>query len=121
VQVHLAHEMHGLADAVCIAVFVSVLHDDRLVRLVCKCISHIEYTAWLTLSASSCLPLLFRDGAEQLSVDRAMRAVSRAEIVVIVLDGSEGVTQQVRAVHIMLMSTVNSGRSSLQGFSKQLE
>ncbi|KAF6250889.1 P-loop containing nucleoside triphosphate hydrolase protein [Scenedesmus sp. NREL 46B-D3] len=35
-----------------------------------------------------------KDGAEQLSVDRAMRAVSRAEVVAIVLDGSEGVTQQ---------------------------
>eukprot|EP00775_Hariotina_reticulata_P007231 gene7231-7444_t len=35
-----------------------------------------------------------KDGAEQLSVDRAMRAVSRAEVVVIVVDGSEGVTQQ---------------------------
>jgi predicted GTPase len=45
--------------------------------------------------------LCFRDGAEQLSVDRAMRAVSRAEIVVIVLDGSEGVTQQVWALHII--------------------
>ena len=36
------------------------------------------------------------DGAEQLSVDRALRAVRRAEVVVQVLDASEGVTQQVR-------------------------
>lgn len=42
-----------------------------------------------------CSPLL-RDGAEQLSVDRALRALSRAEVAVIVLDGAEGVTQQVR-------------------------
>jgi predicted GTPase len=52
--------------------------------------------AWLMLSACLCFYLCCRDGAEQLSVDRAMRAVSRAEISVIVLDGSEGVTQQVR-------------------------
>jgi len=37
-----------------------------------------------------------RDGAEQLSVDRALRALSRAEVVVMVVDGSDGVTQQVR-------------------------
>jgi len=35
-----------------------------------------------------------KDGAEQLSVDRALRAMRRAEIVVIVIDGSEGITQQ---------------------------
>eukprot|EP00878_Enallax_costatus_P023248 GHUV01024717.1.p1 GENE.GHUV01024717.1~~GHUV01024717.1.p1 ORF type:complete len:327 (+),score=101.97 GHUV01024717.1:120-1100(+) len=35
-----------------------------------------------------------KDGAEQLSVDRALRALSRAEVVVIVVDASEGVTQQ---------------------------
>ncbi len=38
-----------------------------------------------------------RDGAEQLSVDRALRALSRAEVVVMVVDGSDGVTQQVGA------------------------
>ena len=37
-----------------------------------------------------------KDGAEQLSVDRAVRALGRAEVVVIVVDASEGVTQQVR-------------------------
>jgi predicted GTPase len=36
-----------------------------------------------------------KDGAEQLSVDRALRAIKRAEIVVAVIDGSEGITQQV--------------------------
>jgi GTP-binding protein len=41
--------------------------------------------------------LCCRDGAEQLSVDRALRALSRAEVVVMVVDGSDGVTQQVRA------------------------
>jgi hypothetical protein len=53
---------------------------------------------------------IFRDGAEQLSVDRAMRAASRAEIVVMVLDGSEGVTQQVGTV----LRFVFADRSSLQ-------
>jgi GTP-binding protein len=38
-----------------------------------------------------------KDGAEQLSVDRAVRAVSRADVVVVVVDASEGVTQQVGA------------------------
>ncbi len=36
------------------------------------------------------------DGAEQLSVDRAMRAVRRADVAVLVIDAVEGVTQQVR-------------------------
>jgi hypothetical protein len=36
-----------------------------------------------------------KDGAEQLSVDRALRAIRRAEFVVAVIDGSEGITQQV--------------------------
>lgn len=36
-----------------------------------------------------------RDGAEQLSVDRALRALSRAEVVVMVVEASDGVTQQV--------------------------
>lgn len=35
-----------------------------------------------------------KDGAEQLSVDRALRAMRRAEVVVIVIDGTEGVTSQ---------------------------
>lgn len=35
-----------------------------------------------------------KDGAEQLSVDRALRAIRRAEIVVAVIDASEGITQQ---------------------------
>ncbi len=35
------------------------------------------------------------DGAEQLSVDRAMRAVRRADVAVLVVDATEGVTQQV--------------------------
>ncbi|GLC45491.1 hypothetical protein PLESTM_001741600 [Pleodorina starrii] len=34
------------------------------------------------------------DGAEQLSVDRAMRAVRRADVAVLVVDAVEGVTQQ---------------------------
>lgn len=34
------------------------------------------------------------DGTEQLSVDRAMRAVRRADVAVLVVDGTEGVTQQ---------------------------
>lgn len=34
------------------------------------------------------------DGAEQLSVDRAVRAVRRADIGLLVVDGGEGVTQQ---------------------------
>ncbi len=38
-----------------------------------------------------------KDGAEQLSVERALRAMRRAEVVVAVLDASEGITQQVRA------------------------
>lgn len=37
-----------------------------------------------------------KDGAEAISVDRAMRAMGRAEVVVMVVDASEGVTQQVR-------------------------
>lgn len=37
------------------------------------------------------------DGTEQLSVDRAMRAVRRADVAVLVVDGTEGVTQQVWA------------------------
>lgn len=45
-----------------------------------------------------CCPCL-RDGAEQLSVDRALRALSRAEVVVMVVDGSDGVTQQVCTMH----------------------
>lgn len=49
------------------------------------------------LMAVLLLTLCGRDGAEQLSVDRAMRAVTRAEVVVIVVDGSEGVTQQARS------------------------
>jgi hypothetical protein len=49
------------------------------------------------LMAVLLLTLRGRDGAEQLSVDRAMRAVTRAEVVVIVVDGSEGVTQQARS------------------------
>ena len=35
------------------------------------------------------------DGAEVLSVDRAMRAVRRAEVAVLVVDAVEGITQQV--------------------------
>lgn len=38
-----------------------------------------------------------KDGPEQLSVDRALRAIRRAEVVVAVVDASEGITQQVRA------------------------
>lgn len=37
------------------------------------------------------------DGAEQISVDRAMRAVRRADVAVLVIDAVEGITQQVRA------------------------
>jgi hypothetical protein len=47
-----------------------------------------------TTTAATAQP--HRDGAEQLSVDRALQALSRAEVAVIVLDASEGVTQQVR-------------------------
>jgi hypothetical protein len=36
-----------------------------------------------------------KDGAESISVDRAMRAMGRAEVVVMVIDAAEGVTQQV--------------------------
>ena len=36
-----------------------------------------------------------RDGAEQLSVDRAIRAARRADVAVLVVDAEEGVTQQV--------------------------
>lgn len=35
-----------------------------------------------------------KDGAEQLSVDRALRAMRRAAVVVLVVDGTEGVTSQ---------------------------
>jgi hypothetical protein len=38
-----------------------------------------------------------KDGAESISVERAMRAMGRAEVVVMVIDASEGVTQQVGA------------------------
>jgi predicted GTPase len=38
-----------------------------------------------------------KDGAESISVDRAMRAMGRAEVVVMVVDAEEGVTQQVIA------------------------
>ncbi|KAI8466297.1 MAG: P-loop containing nucleoside triphosphate hydrolase protein [Monoraphidium minutum] len=38
-----------------------------------------------------------KDGAEQISVDRALRAMGRAEVVVMVIDATEGVTQQARA------------------------
>ncbi|KAG2451767.1 hypothetical protein HYH02_003546 [Chlamydomonas schloesseri] len=34
------------------------------------------------------------DGAEQISVDRAMRAVRRADVAVLVIDAVEGITQQ---------------------------
>jgi hypothetical protein len=52
--------------------------------------------AGITPRALPCIcPSVCRDGAEQLSVDRALRALSRAEVVVMVVDGSEGVTQQV--------------------------
>lgn len=37
-----------------------------------------------------------KEGSETLSVDRALRAVRRADIAVLVVDASEGVTQQVR-------------------------
>jgi GTP-binding protein len=37
-----------------------------------------------------------KDGAETLSVDRAFRAMRRADIAVMVIDGSEGITVQVR-------------------------
>lgn len=36
------------------------------------------------------------DGAEAISVERAVRAMGRAEVVVLVVDASQGVTQQVR-------------------------
>ena len=35
-----------------------------------------------------------KDGPESLSVDRALRAMSRAEVAVMVIDASEGITQQ---------------------------
>lgn len=54
------------------------------------------------LRAAAATVVCCRDGAEQLSVDRALRALSRAEVVVMVVDGSDGVTQQVgRARHWM--------------------
>jgi GTP-binding protein len=36
-----------------------------------------------------------KDGAESISVDRAVRAIGRAEVVALVVDATEGVTQQV--------------------------
>lgn len=36
-----------------------------------------------------------KDGPESLSVDRALRAMKRADVVVMVIDASEGITQQV--------------------------
>lgn len=51
-----------------------------------------------------CCCCFCRDGAEQLSVDRALRALSRAEVVVMVVDGSDGVTQQVRRVGDVALS-----------------
>lgn len=38
-----------------------------------------------------------KDGAEPISVDRAFRAMKRANVAVLVIDGSEGITQQVGA------------------------
>jgi GTPase len=35
-----------------------------------------------------------KDGAEVISVDRALRAIRRAEVVVSVIDAAEGITQQ---------------------------
>lgn len=35
-----------------------------------------------------------KDGAESISVERSIRAVRRADVVVLVIDGTEGVTQQ---------------------------
>ena len=37
-------------------------------------------------------------------MDRALRALSRAEVVVMVVDGSDGVTQQVRRLLLVLLA-----------------
>lgn len=57
------------------------------------------------------LPHWCRDGAEQLSVDRALRALSRAEVVVMVVDGSDGVTQQVSRLVVFVWQTVGASGS----------
>ena len=36
-----------------------------------------------------------KDGPESISVDRALRAMKRANVAVMVVDASEGITQQV--------------------------
>jgi hypothetical protein len=52
----------------------------------------------LALCMALCQVAESKDGAEVISVDRALRAIRRAEVVVSVIDAAEGITQQVRAV-----------------------
>lgn len=80
---HSATGHHSLLCVFDIVLAAECLHSDRGTSLVSGQLCY-------------CLHLcVCRDGAEQLSVDRALRALSRAEVVVIVVDASEGVTQQV--------------------------
>lgn len=80
------------------ALALRLVAHNRGKRVVCT-VAAVALTAVLAADVLVACCRCCRDGAEQLSVDRALRALSRAEVVVMVVDGSEGVTQQVCHTH----------------------